>query len=571
MNYQRAIDVTGNNLANQGVIGFKSSRATFRTAFEYALQTRPSSSLGGGVSLNSIDRNMNPGTIEPTEVFTDVAIGGKGFFPMAKYIKDDDGNVIDKKYFLSRVGNFDIEGNNELVQGELRLNLLGLLSKVDEKGNIIPSKIPSAKEMIGMTNQEKIAFYDTMEPIDLSAYSVMRPLPSGELNVYGMLDSTSGPSDATFEFVSPSDEEKTYKVKLIFDKKGEDLNTLFDNEKSYSWKLDVIEWPDGEEKPEMTGEEGTLKFSRTGSVIEINGKEGNLLEFSMNGEAYKLNKDELEKNIKYSYPEYAISQKTIDAKGNTFNSQVYFEKIKTGEWAFKPDFSPDSTSKIEVVCDDGQTYTLGEEDGNLKSGMLYFGSDGLVSDMKMLNSDNEVVDISPQKYIITFNDGSTQELKINFSSNDSSLTVANNEQLSEWASTTDLKAVQKGGRLVGTLNDINFDNAGNVIANYSNGESATIARVPIIQILSPEALKVYDLYTTSFEFNPSRDIENFNGLFEAGQGGTGLMVPKALEYSNVNSAKEMTNLIMYQRLLQFNARSVQTADSILQEAVQLKR
>jgi len=570
INYQRAVDVTGNNLANQGVIGFKSSRTTFRSAFEYALNTKPSSSIGGGVSLNTIDRNMNPGIIEPTDVFTDVAIGGKGFFPMANLIRDGDGNVIDKQLFLSRVGNFDIAGNNEILQGEMRMNLLGLQSKVDAEGHIIPGKIPTATEMIEMTDQEKIDFYNSLEAIDLSNFSVMHPLASTDFNVYGNLNSSCGPSPSLFELTSAVDEDKKYKIRISFDKSQDDMGTMFKDDKQYSWKIDLVEWPSDQDKPVISDIEGTMNFSRTGSIVSIDGSEENLLGFTIDGEEYTLKKSELENAFDYEFPQYSISQNIISNKGELIETGVTFEMLNPGSWVYKPNLPYDITSKVEVICSDGNTYTFGNEEGNLKAGMISFGSDGQQTALKMVTPDNEILDITPEKYIVTFTDGSTQELNINFNSADSS-SSAKNEKLSEWSSDTVLNAFQNGGRTIGTLNDINFDSSGNIVGNYSNGESAVLARIPLVQVLSPEALKVYDLNTNSFEFDPDRDIENLNGLFRAGEGGTGNMVPKALEYSNVNTAKEMTNLIMYQRLLQFNARSVQTADAILQEAVQLKR
>jgi flagellar hook protein FlgE len=51
---------------------------------------------------------------------------------------------------------------------------------------------------------------------------------------------------------------------------------------------------------------------------------------------------------------------------------------------------------------------------------------------------------------------------------------------------------------------------------------------------------------------------------------SGNLVPYALEMSNVDISKEMVNLIKYQRAIQLNSRTVQTADQILQQAIQLK-
>jgi len=58
---------------------------------------------------------------------------------------------------------------------------------------------------------------------------------------------------------------------------------------------------------------------------------------------------------------------------------------------------------------------------------------------------------------------------------------------------------------------------------------------------------------------------------QAGVNNTGELVQNNLEQSNVDIVEEMVNMIMAQRAYELNSKSVQTADSIIMTAVNLKR
>ena len=61
-------------------------------------------------------------------------------------------------------------------------------------------------------------------------------------------------------------------------------------------------------------------------------------------------------------------------------------------------------------------------------------------------------------------------------------------------------------------------------------------------------------------------VANFAGL-----GGTGTIAPSTLESSNVDLSTEFANMIITQRSFSANARTITTADSELQEVVNLVR
>jgi flagellar hook protein FlgE len=58
---------------------------------------------------------------------------------------------------------------------------------------------------------------------------------------------------------------------------------------------------------------------------------------------------------------------------------------------------------------------------------------------------------------------------------------------------------------------------------------------------------------------------------QAGEGGAGSLTAGAVEMSNVDLAQTFTNMITAQRGFQANSRVISTADSMLEELVNLKR
>ena len=75
------INVIGNNLANVNTVGFKYNRMLF--ADMMYVDVGNGSQLGRGTQIQKIDTVMGQGAFESTEVVTDLAIQGEGFFALA--------------------------------------------------------------------------------------------------------------------------------------------------------------------------------------------------------------------------------------------------------------------------------------------------------------------------------------------------------------------------------------------------------------------------------------------------------------------------------------------------------
>lgn len=74
------LDITGNNIANAGTVGFKGSRAEFADVYAASILGSGSNAQGSGVLLGDVAQQFTQGNINFTENSLDLAINGNGFF-----------------------------------------------------------------------------------------------------------------------------------------------------------------------------------------------------------------------------------------------------------------------------------------------------------------------------------------------------------------------------------------------------------------------------------------------------------------------------------------------------------
>jgi flagellar hook protein FlgE len=87
---QDFMDVVGNNVANVNTVGYKASQINFSDVLAQTLSgaTGPQGALGGmnpmqiglGTQVASTSKNFSQGSLQTTNVTTNLAIQGNGFF-----------------------------------------------------------------------------------------------------------------------------------------------------------------------------------------------------------------------------------------------------------------------------------------------------------------------------------------------------------------------------------------------------------------------------------------------------------------------------------------------------------
>ena len=116
------------------------------------------------------------------------------------------------------------------------------------------------------------------------------------------------------------------------------------------------------------------------------------------------------------------------------------------------------------------------------------------------------------------------------------------------------------------MTDYGIDNTGNITGVFSNGMQRVVSQIAIASFANTAGLqKVGDNeYTTSWNSGEA-------SIASAGESGRGYIKTYSLEMSNVDLAKEFTQMIVAQRGFQANSRIITTADQMLEELVNLKR
>jgi flagellar hook protein FlgE len=105
--YGNAMSVIGNNIANVGTAGFKSSRASFADLVSASLGGGSTTGqVGLGVFLNDVQTSFVQGSLSNTGNALDLAIDGNGFFN----VRDAAGTVS-----YSRAGQFQVNNLGEIV------------------------------------------------------------------------------------------------------------------------------------------------------------------------------------------------------------------------------------------------------------------------------------------------------------------------------------------------------------------------------------------------------------------------------------------------------------------------
>jgi flagellar hook protein FlgE len=127
-----------------------------------------------------------------------------------------------------------------------------------------------------------------------------------------------------------------------------------------------------------------------------------------------------------------------------------------------------------------------------------------------------------------------------------------------------LLGLTQNGVPPGSFSGVTTQANGNVVVNYNNGQTRTIAQVPLVTFNAPNALQSQN--GQSFTATPGSG----SPLAEAAStNGAGNLVTGSVEGSNVDIATEFSNLIVAQQAYSANAKVVTTANQMLQATLQM--
>ena len=134
------------------------------------------------------------------------------------------------------------------------------------------------------------------------------------------------------------------------------------------------------------------------------------------------------------------------------------------------------------------------------------------------------------------------------------------------AASSSTKAFYQDGYTMGYLDNFKIDSSGIITGVYSNGTNRTIGQLALATFSNQNGLeKAGD--NTYVESNNS----GLANIGASGIAGKGSLLAGALEMSNVDLSEQFTDMIVTQRGFQSNAKTIQTADTLLETVLSLKR
>ena len=568
--HQVAMDVESNNIANVNTIGYKYSRANFSDllAQTKSIATAPQGQLGGknpvqvglGSTVSSMTRIFSQGSIQNSDKNTDVAIQGDGLF----IISPDGGNT----YKYTRAGDFKfdaggnfVDNNGFIAQGWLRDNATG---KVDSTApiqdiNIAPGLTTPAQatqEVVLKANLNSGPLVDSFSPAYAMDSSGTVIDDNGNAMVSTAADNLGSMFNGSGEAFSLKEGQG---VTLTINGTATDFTytegtatgTQFHNMSDLVVAL--------QDKVDDASSSATVTVNSAGKIIIDNEAAG--------GADLTITVDSIATSTVTENSRFTTSMKSLESVLPVGTS---------GSKAFSQDFNAAThSSSIDIFDSLGTKHTLRTEfrkvaedkwttvisvpepaeisttapKNEIRTGFIQFTNEGALQQY------------TPGSVSFTGNNGSkpNQTVKLSFG------TPNQFDGMTSFDSKSATSGISQDGFTGGDLIGIRIDQSGTLIGSFSNGRSFGLAQIAMAKFTNNEGLaseggNVY--VQTSNSGDPI--------IGTAATAGRGFIQSSALEASNVDLSRALTQLIIIQRGYQANGKTITTSDQMLQTLIGLK-
>lgn len=168
-----SMGVIGDNIANAGTFGFKSSRAEFQDMLANSLKgIDGGDQMGSGTKLSHITPQFTQGTVARTQSITDLAINGNGFFmvdaPFGKGYTRDGAFHFDKDGFMINGDGYKITG----FQPDEKGNITNKTGPIKLGNTNIPATATSELKMsLNLDSREAVKQFDPKNPDKTSNFN----------------------------------------------------------------------------------------------------------------------------------------------------------------------------------------------------------------------------------------------------------------------------------------------------------------------------------------------------------------------------------------------------------------
>ncbi len=507
--HQVRMDVIGNNIANVNTVGYKYGRATFQDMLSQTVR-------------GSMAPTDNRGGVDPMQV-------GLGVMLRSIDIVFTPGNL----ETTGKLTDMAIQGNGFFVVRDSAGGLLFTRDgafKIDAKGNLVH---PSTGYQIQGWKADSGGKIDRSLPIEAIAIPLgtsMSAQPTQNVSFVGNLQSGSAAGDKYATSVPVYDSQGLQHTVTV-----EFTKTATTNE----W-----EWETTSGTPPSRVGHGVVLFDVNGAVSRLYRPTGNAL---------------LAGNLDPTSSSYSMDPMTVyDSEGRPHSLVVTFTKTAANEW--------DWATALDGGASVAGGHMVFDASGDMSSGgtgtciidadtsvTVDFGSMTQATGSSGITGAQDGIPVS----VMSFDPG-TGAASLSITPDFSTITQVGDESSVSWST--------QNGYPAGSLETFNIDDRGIITGVYSNGQYKVLGQMVLASFANSEGLmrQSNNMYAETTNSGAPQ-------LGEATKSGRGSVLGTTLEMSNVDLAREFTDMIVTQRGFQANSRVITAADEMLQELLALKR
>ncbi len=541
------INVLGNNIANAGTNGFKSSSAQFTTQLSRTLSvgSRPTGTNGGtnprqiglGATTAAIVRDFSQGSITNSSSPSDLAIEGDGFFVM----QGSDGVSYTRNGSFTRNSNsvlvnaggltvqgYGVDGDFNLITTQLsELSIpLGDLNVAQQTGNVVMNGALLPTGVVGSLGSvlNSIPMYSDGVGTPAAGGTLLTALSSSSTSVVPLF--TAG---ETLTFAARKGGVETSGLNLdVTGATVADLMALIDN----SIGIDSASTPPGSGQTPGVAIDGAGQIIVQGNAGTVNNLEISIGDLTSNGASVPL---------VFASTQTAIGESTVtdfavfDSLGQEVKVRMsaVLESKTPSTTTFRYFLESEDDSDADAFVDTG-TVTFDSEGNVIAGGLKTFAIDR-----------NDSAAVSPMQVTMDL----TQISGISSATAGSTLSIQSQD-----------------GSSPGTLTSFVIDDAGIINGVFNNGEIRTLGQIPLARFANTQGL-----------------VENGNGTFvegvssgspfvtTAGNFGADALRAGAIELSNTDIGKNLVDLVVASTNYRGNARVISSVQQLIDELLILGR
>ncbi|MGE5537890.1 MAG: flagellar hook protein FlgE [Gemmatimonas sp.] len=599
------------NIANVNTVGFKGSFGEFSTLVTQ--QSLPNSYAAGGVQFNRISQFDRQGILQSTSSATDVAVAGQGFFVVnttttattsdqflfsraGSFRTDNQGNLLNTAGYYLQGWPTDPAGvptttNTSVLSNLETVNISGVSGTATATGNIHLGVNLPASDANGDSHTTNVEIFDSLGV----AHDVGFTFTKSSVNEWGY--STTVPAGAAM-IAALNSSGKPYfaQGQLEFTGQPADGDTVTIGSTTY--EFDSNSSVTGGNTAVSIGTTLPLTIGNLATAVSDSrvtaGSSALTITQSPGRAALTIDPTSTSAITQSATGAFTIPTLTAYGSGTvTFSGQpADGDTITIGGTTYEFDNNAAvgggntaitiggslaaTLANLDTAVTDSRMTVSG---GNLNFLQTATGGSLAVSFSSAAITTSAFTMAAASPAVAFAGDGTPSAFNISSLSiagwatgaSDSSITLdlgatGSTDGLTQFSSDYTVNKISQDGVQFGSFSGVSISETGIVSANFDNGLSRAIYKIPLVSFTNPNGL----ISKNGNAFLAS-DNSGVPVLGAAKTGGLGAIAAGSLETSTVDLGSEFTNMIVAQRAYSANTKIITTVDDMLNELVQIKR